>query len=258
MSSFAIVHLEALQRLKGDYSIKVLFVYAGLASHADTDGWCYPGQEAIAKAGAVCTKTVRSHMPTLVEAGLVEIHKQKTDDGKTYYYLPLLDSRETCLPTESRGSMLPVDGEACCPSEGKQVTGQEQTINRPIEQTNSCEPDEKAFKLNESKRKKPKADPLNGIEYPDGFDQADVRQALRDYLAHRKTLYKNPARSLSLMLKKFAGFTPQVFIDAVELTEANGWTGVFTPKGNNHEQTRKHFGRDGGPIRRTPGRVYDD
>ena len=109
-----------------------------------------------------------------------------------------------------------------------------------------------------AKTKQPKLDPLEGIEFPEGFDLADVRQALCDYLTHRKAAYKNPARSLSLMLKNFAGFTPQDFIDAVELTEANGWTGVFTPKGNNHEQTRKHLGRDGGPIRRAPGRVYDD
>ena len=267
MSTFAIVHLEALQRLKGDYSIKVLFVYAGLASHADTDGWCYPGQEAIAKAGAVCTKTVRAHMSTLVEAGLVEIHKQKTDDGKTYYYLPLLDRGEACFPTESRGNMLPVDGEACFPSEGKQVTGQEQTINKPLEQTTSCEPDEEPFQLDgKAKSKTPSLT----------LDELIQKWNAIDGVVHCRKPTDSRKRAFAARSKE-PGWASEIDT-ALDRVSKSSFLRGQTDRGNwkadidwilkpdsmtrilegKYDDAPNYSRRNGGPVQRTPGRVYDD
>jgi hypothetical protein len=223
-------------------------------------GLCCPKVETLAKLTGLSIRTVRRTIGRLEKAGVVERIARKTEKGTNApneYRLP----GHVCPPTRSDLSGPP--GHACPAPPVTDGRDNRKGEQKSLTDTPYSPPeDEKPFSLKGKSKGKPakpkpsKTDPLEGIEFPEGFDREDVRQALRDYLACRKTTYKNPARSLSLLLKKFTGFKPKDFIDAVELTEANGWAGVFPPKGNNHgrNNSQANIQTDG---RKVPGR-YDD
>ena len=51
-------------------------VYISLLSHADSDGWCFPGEDTIARECGTTDKTVRRHLAALLDIGfLLEIDR---------------------------------------------------------------------------------------------------------------------------------------------------------------------------------------
>jgi len=102
----------------------------------------------------------------------------------------------------------------------------------------------------EKSKRTPPVVPLDEIDYPPGTDTADVRQALADWCAYKRSrgeAYKSPARQLGLLLRKFP--TPAAFVAAIEHSMANNYAGCFSPKEGARGRTTNQ------PDRlRTPGR----
>lgn len=74
------------------------------------------------------------------------------------------------------------------------------------------------------------------LKFPDPLDTPECREAWEAWLAHRakiKKPYKNPdsqKRQLRRLAKKF---NPEEFIDAIDHSIAQGWTGIFEDKDRN-------------------------
>lgn len=76
---------------------------------------------------------------------------------------------------------------------------------------------------------------FEGVEFPDGMDTSEVRQAIRDWLEYkrkRKEPYKDPADQITRLLRlpKFGG-DPGVFVASVDLSIVSEWQGVHVGDG---------------------------
>lgn len=58
------------------------FVLVALANYADSQGWCYPSQETLAKRTSQDERTVRDHLKALEEEGLIAREPRRRKDGK--------------------------------------------------------------------------------------------------------------------------------------------------------------------------------
>lgn len=68
---------------------------------------------------------------------------------------------------------------------------------------------------------------------PTGFDTADVRIALENFLTYRVKIGKpyKTQDSVESLVKKWSRAGPESFTSAVETTIANGWQGLIEPNG---------------------------
>lgn len=87
--SFKVMTWAMNQKPKGDFKPLTKFVLMHLADLADQDGKSYPSLRYLSESTGLSPSTVRKHLHTLAEAGLVEIVWGKRSDGSysanTYY-----------------------------------------------------------------------------------------------------------------------------------------------------------------------------
>lgn len=99
--------------LKGDPMVK--FVLVALADQADDYGYCWPSQETIAKKVCQGERTVRRHIATLRDLGLLTVIRRSSTRGRRSngYQLhvgtKLEESLESRLPANLAGSGEPTD-----------------------------------------------------------------------------------------------------------------------------------------------------
>lgn len=80
-------------------------VLMALADHANDDGVCWPGQEAISRKTEMSVRSVRNHLEKLVEAGHVRVEERRRADGSKTSNLYVIDMMfGGALPAGSAGS----------------------------------------------------------------------------------------------------------------------------------------------------------
>ena len=84
--------------------------------------------------------------------------------------------------------------------------------------------------------KRAKAFNFDSIEksIPKAFDDQVGRMALEEFIDYRRDI-KKPIKTeatIKAIFKKFNGYTSEDLNDSVQNTIANGWQGLFLPKGN--------------------------
>ena len=86
-------------------------VYISLLSHADSDGWCFPGEDTIARECGTTDKTVRRHLAALLDIGfLLEMTKRGSNN---HYRIAMPSALMGSIPdkmtgaTDKQGTELP-------------------------------------------------------------------------------------------------------------------------------------------------------
>jgi len=82
----------------------------------------------------------------------------------------------------------------------------------------------------ETERESPHGPLVTLIEYPNGMDTPEVRQAITDWLAYRKKsgkTYKDPGEQVTRLLKQFGDAS--TFCAGVDHSIAQGYIGCFPP-----------------------------
>lgn len=107
----------ALRHGLGGNVLNVLLV---LGAYADEEGYCYPGQELIAREVALTSRTVRTIVKLLAERGFIRIEERRRSDGyrSSNGYRLLMTS-----PEKSSGEMTSPEKPAV--SQRKTVSSQE-------------------------------------------------------------------------------------------------------------------------------------
>lgn len=99
--------------LKGDPMVK--FVLVALADQADDYGYCWPSQKTIAKKVCQGERTVRRHIATLRDLGLLTVIRRSSTRGRRsngyqlHVGMKLEESLESRLPARLAGSGEPTD-----------------------------------------------------------------------------------------------------------------------------------------------------
>jgi len=197
-------------------------VYAALAMHTDNKGKCFPSLARLAEIVGVSTRTVQRELRRLEKAGLVKVIAPGKTNGKSNVYQ---------LTNPPPGSDMGVRGVGHgCRTRCDMGVGGGTTLVSPQQ-----EPGNKT----QLTRPNEQGAALDAITYPDGFDTPEVRQAIVDWLDHKKARrqgYKQPAKQISLLLRakgdngpRFP--TPESFVAAVEHSIGCNYAGCFPPKG---------------------------
>jgi hypothetical protein len=96
------------------------------------------------------------------------------------------------------------------------------------------------------KKNTPYSPPFDSIEFPEGMDTPEVRKAITDWMAYRKTSgkkYQDPAQQLTRLLARFGG--AEAFCEAVDHSIAQGYTGCFPPAQGNTRPAAASFPEPG-------------
>jgi hypothetical protein len=272
MKRFGKTHLEALERLEDIKSKSVLSVYVALAAHADRSGRCWPAQDAIADAALVSVRTVQRSLPVLAECGLVEIDKRSSESGKTevtHYRLPLLDRDDNAdAPCQIRGDNPDrLGGDNADRLGTTPVVVQTDQEHTNLEQTTSCEPEEEPFRLKGKSKSKTPAMTL---------DELIQKWNAIDGVVHCRKPTDSRKRAFAARSKE-PGWASEIDT-ALDRVSKSSFLRGQTDRGNwkadidwilkpdsmtrilegKYDDAPKHSRRNGGPVQRTPGRVYDD
>ena len=109
--------------LKGDPLVK--FVLVALADQADDYGYCWPSQKTIAKKVCQGERTVRRHIATLRDLGLLTVIRRSSTRGRRsngyqlHVGMKLEESLESRLPANLAGSGEPTDDAPVDNSDGQ-------------------------------------------------------------------------------------------------------------------------------------------
>lgn len=82
-----------------------------------------------------------------------------------------------------------------------------------------------------AKRSKPRPDSADGIELPESLESPQLRQALGEWLEHKRQI-RDPLRELGIakLIKRLAVLGIERSVAAIDYSIANGWKGVFEEK----------------------------
>lgn len=206
-------------------------IYGIIGSHDYCRGESYPSQRRIRALTRFGHTTIVEAIDRLESIGLIEVIRL-SGRRNTYRILAVpeaLPSQERpeqeALPSRERGDPQP--GAERSPAGNGALPSRERNKKNLRRRTE------------EDKPKKKKTDPLEGIQWPEGMDTAEVRASLLEWIEYkrvRKQAYKQPAQQLSKLLKNYS--TPAELIDAVEHSIGNNFSGVYPPKGNQSGQGR--------------------
>ena len=112
----------------------------------------------------------------------------------------------------------------------------------------------------EKSKKTPPVVPLDDIDYPNGMDTPEVRQAVVEWAEYKRSrgeTYKKPADQFSKLLKapRFGG-DPALFAASVEHSIGINWAGCFPPKEGDYGKGSQGAGV--GPGQRHPADRRDE
>ena len=184
-------------------------VYCILNRYADHDSRAHPSEARIGDLMGVSPRTVRRGLLTLLRAGWITIHGE--DGSHNVYHLhPPTTPDKSVREDQIDRTNLSGDPGHICPGES------------------ACQYSGKRLKKKTTKR----GNPLPPFKFPPALDTPEVRQAVQEWLAHRKRIkkpIKHPAEAFEGWFEDYP--TPTDFIAAVKFSRQNGYQGLFARKG---------------------------
>jgi hypothetical protein len=133
--------------------------------------------------------------------------------------------------------------QAASRSRHKAVTGMSQDFVTPVtvlSQDSVTREDLEQNKTETKTKTKPKTGAATPLVLPAVLDTAEFRSAWDDYEANRKEAghSKLTTRGREIKLKELADWGHDVAVQSIRESIANGWQGIFKPKGNVNDQHR--------------------
>ncbi|MDP7305473.1 MAG: helix-turn-helix domain-containing protein [Pirellulaceae bacterium] len=192
-------------------------VYVALAIYADHEtGECFPSQKTIADDIGIKERAVRNHLQALIDAGYVEVVKRRRQDSTI---LRLIDSRPA---------------PPCRSKTVKTGTVAHQDRHGDDIKTGTTVPPNRS--KNRSKNNKGAVP----VVIPENLDRPDFLERWALWIAHRAELAKSDRKAkltsvaIDRMLAKLAKWGPDRAVAAIDESVAQGWKGIFEPKGDGH------------------------
>lgn len=190
-------------------------IYVALATYADaTTGECWPSQQTIAADVGIQERAVRTHLKTLIAAGYVRVVRRRRQDSAVLQLTTLRPAPPCRSKTVKTGTVAHQD------RHGDDIkTGTTVPPNRS---------------KNRSKNNKGAVP----VVIPENLDRPDFLERWALWIAHRAELAKSDRKAkltsvaIDRMLAKLAKWGPDRAVAAIDESVAQGWKGIFEPKGD--------------------------
>lgn len=215
-------------------------VYATLARRSDSGRVCGWSQRRLSAELGVAERNVRKALKDLAAAGL--IHVERSRHANRYHLTPPTEPDTKILT----GSIDPVEQDPSvrlnriCRSSKEDVFEQDVSIKT------------KGGPQKSGGKQTPEDVPI-----PPELDSREFREAWSEWLGYRRErkLTRTP-RTLDAQLKKLAAWGSAAAIESIHTSIANGWIGLFEPKGNQNGSYNNRTGAGPGqrhdPTRERP------
>ena len=193
-----------------------LIVLLAIADHADDDGCnAYPGLQTLARKARIGERETRYCLRKLEELGELRVTLQQRANGsyRSSLYEILIGGVGHIMPHDSGAGACPSRVQVCAP---------------PLEPSLEEE--------KESKEKEP-------LAVPQELNTPEFISAWNDYVSYRKQAKFKPLfpTSVQAQFKRLSPFGSPHATEAVRVTIANGWQGIFPEKVNgNHKPNGYH------------------
>lgn len=229
------------------------FVLVALASFADEDGYCYPGQETLAGMTGQDARSVRRHLLELEKSGFIkrkhrydEKKKKRTSDG---YHLLAPAERLNPYRTDD-----PVTNRTDCPPDRLSRDLSDHKVDPSVKKDPPVSP-------KGSYRKPVKPPPEPELDPP--YSGTEFTRALTNFENHRREM-KRPLTPTSrrALYGRLETWGEEMAIEALVEVVEKGWIGPVAPRsqagrGNGHRPAAVEFGDviedDGGDVYFTAG-----
>lgn len=139
------------------------------------------------------------------------------------------------------------------------LTGHRRGIEGGPNQEQEQEHDQEQVQEHEHGEAPPKTNFLDRIDYPEGLDTPQTREAILEWCQYKRrtgSTYKQPAAQISKLLKEDWATDPAAVVAAVNHSIAQNYKGCYPPKGSSNERTDKVAARNQGATFK-PGAVGD-
>lgn len=200
--------------------------FIAISLHADQSASAWPSIETIATyAGGISRRTAERAISKLVQAGLIR-RSIGTGPNRTNRYT--LITPRPCVtgstPAQDDGVRETHPGAAW-----SLTPAQDDVLPRHAAPG-------KQHKNNTRTTKGSAAAPP--VDFPGPLNTPQFRAAWTEYIAHRKEskLKTLTPRSVTSKLKELSNWGHDAAIESIRLTIANGWHGIFPPKGNPNDR----------------------
>lgn len=211
-----------------------------LADYCGDDGIAFCGQDRLAADVGVKPRQLRNLVTSLRPV----VQAEKRGRGQTNVYrinwqaLESIQDDRQCDATQKGRDRQPIAEQA---TNDRQPIAYETGNPLPTRPAMRCRKDRQLIAAKHKGEHKPQhkegTQRPGGfeIEFPENLDTPEARQALDDWLHHKRQLRKpyKSAKSVEMLLRQWGDNSPAAFVAAVEHSIASNYQGVYPPSGGN-------------------------